>query len=536
MNIKSIIILIALIVLTQPLFSYNKNVVKTTLRSVAEDIVTKSGVSLLSEQIQEEALKEQANSSEDNCLDDSCLMDTGKMLAAQMLFIVKISDMGKDNFMFKISYIDLETNENISTRSEFYTGVIDNTEKLFKFSKKFLSTMAIDLNKTQKKSRLAMIKIIFVSNNNNNENDKNKDIPKYIISFKTKYDPVNIYDGEKLLGISPLKTLIDSGEHKFSFEKKGYKIVTIKKSINQKLTIKEIPFKKILLLTINSEIKEGTLFIDGADYGDLDNGGLKVKLPIGKYTIFVKNDKSKTETETLFLKRNKKIFLEKLYIVKIKTKKESKLFLEDKYYGLTPLVFSIKKGVYKIKLHNETIEKEFKLNVSKSKEFYFPMDKKFNWVEFNLGTNYIHKFFSGKENNNHLLLGGNIKLFNWYFKYFNIDILGAGFYFGLNSYKLFKIHILNLDFKILKDLKIDLSLGPFLGDTLMLYDNKKDYYISYGGIDFKYNRKIMNHIYLNVEMSIYYGATNSQKSLYNPTDNSMDNGFIFSSIVGLNFN
>ena len=43
---------------------------------------------------------------------------------------------------------------------------------------------------------------------NNKNSDSDGDEKKYFLEIKSKYDPVNIYDGKKLLGISPLKVRI----------------------------------------------------------------------------------------------------------------------------------------------------------------------------------------------------------------------------------------------------------------------------------------------------------------------------------------
>ncbi len=103
-------------------------------RSGVEESLTENKYSLISEEVQEETLKEQAIQRNKECLEESCLVDTGKMLAARGLFIIEVIK-SKNDYLFKIKYINLETAETLKTKSLIYTKDIDNAQNLLDFAK-----------------------------------------------------------------------------------------------------------------------------------------------------------------------------------------------------------------------------------------------------------------------------------------------------------------------------------------------------------------------------------------------------------------
>ena len=330
------------------LYSYSQKAVKTTIRSAAEEVITKVGFSLLSEDVQNEALKEQASQTGDgDCIDDSCLMDTGKMLAAQRLFLIKISDLGNYNYMFKISDINLETNEKLSVFSKIYRGELSDVNKLFDFSKSFLKVL---------------------SQNNN------------------------------------------------------------KKSLTQ-------------------------------------------RIPVMLEVIFDFDDNAK---EKEFSIKDNKI------------KKESKLFAKPK----------------------------------------------FNFINTEFETTYIHSSFDFQKNSEHFLTGIKVSLLNWSWKFVDFALIGGGFYLGLDDYKMFSLHLFKLDFKI-SNFKINFAIGPFLGDYYNLYDNIQDSYLSYGGMSFEYDKKLKKYLSVFIKTYYYLGCKNSQKSFYDKDDNSMEDGSFWGLNIGL---
>ncbi len=516
------------------LYSYNKVNVNKTVGTTAEDIITKLGFTLLSKDIQNETLKEQATKSETgSCLDDSCLIDTGKMLAAKRLFVIKIVEIKKDNYMFKISYINLETDTNLFTSSKLYNGSLDDSKKLFNFSKEFLSSLKrskkVVIN--NKKKIPAMFQIIFQIIEKDESNKK-----EYKIEFKTKYDPVKIYDGVNLLGKSPNSFNIKEGLHTFIFEKDGYLRAERKIKVNRDISIKHISFKKAITLIINSRIKDATIYINGVDRGELNNGKLKLNLAIGKYEIVLDKNGKKIH-KTIDLNKNTSIQFYDFdgpFPIKIKTDTKSKLFYNKKLIGFTPQVIELKKGEHKIRLYNKNSGyKEFDIKVIKPDSFSFNMSKSFKYIDLSLKSSYIYTDFPFQRESSHTLLGVDLKLFNWSWKSFDIDIIGGGFYFGLNDYKMFKFHLFNINYKPIKNLKINIAIGPLLGNFINLYDNIQDSYNTYGGIKIEYNKIFNNIFYLKVESSLYFGNKNSKNSFYSENNNDMDNGFLFSTSLGV---
>ena len=536
-------LLVFIFLINMSLMSYNPKTVKTTLRSAAEEVITKSGFSLLSEQIQNEALKEQSTQTEDECIDDSCLMDTGKMLSAQRLFLIRVNDLGKENYMFKITHINLETNEQVSVRSEIYTGDLADTAKLFNFSKKFLLGISSDVKKStenienteenkEAEGIPAMLELLFEVKSDKEEENNEK---KHFLLIKTKHDPVNVYEGKKLLGISPLKMQIKEGFYTLIFQKEGFELTEKKFKLSQDREITHIAFKKFIILTIKSKLKTGIIYVNGADYGEIKNHNLELKLAEGEYNITFKKEGYEDVTKKVILKQSDKINFDKIYKnggpypITINSKIKSSVFYKNKNMGETPLEIQLKKGKQKIKLYNELAGyNNFTINVSKPDSFYYKMDKKFTYAELSLGTSYIYSNFPFQQESSHLLFGFDIKLIKWSWKNFDIDILGGGFYTSFKKDKLIKFHILGFDYKLTQNIKLNMSLGPLFGDFLNLYNNEQDTYITFAGIKAEYNKSFMDIFYIKADTSLHYGRKNSEKSFYSKEDDSTDGGLLFS--------
>jgi len=516
-------------------FSYNKKIVETTIRSAAEETITKSGFSLLSEEIQNEALKEQGAQTEDgDCIDDSCLMDTGKMLAAQRLFLVKVSDFGNSNYMFKIIHMNLESNETISVRSEIYNGDLNDVNSLFKFSKKFLSSISREVKNNNKELIPVMLQLLF-------DVKSTDDVKKHILTLKTKYDPINVYEGKKFWGVTPLKIPMNEGVHSFIFEKLGYE--SLKKDIKviRDLNVSHIPFKKAIILTVKSKLKDADVFVNRADAGSLKNGELKLTLKSGKYEIRV----SKKGYESKTLKINLSDYIKKPldfgeiykkggpYPIKIKTGVRSKLFINDKFLGFTPIEVKLKSGTYKLNLYNDIANnKKFEIKVSKPSEFYYKMNNGFSFIDINLNSMYLYTSFPWQKKSSHFFFGIDAKLFIWNWKYFDIDIIGGGIYQAFDQEIFHKLHLFEVNFKPIENLRINIAIGPFLGDFID-YDNVEDLYRTFGGLKIEYRKVFGGLWYLNFETAAYYGTKNSEHSYYSSNDNSMDNGWLFSGSLGV---
>jgi len=191
--------------------------VNKTLRSAAEQIITRKNFTILDLSIQSEALAEQAKANEDECIDDTCLMDTGKMLAASRIFIVKISMLGKNQYLFKITHMNLETNEMLKSQSEIYQGDLNDFSKLFAFGRKFFQTIFQD-EEVQKGEKIPVMLQIMVDK----EKQEDDGIETVLLTIKTPYDPVNVYHGGENFGITPLTVKVPKGTYLLKFKKEGY--------------------------------------------------------------------------------------------------------------------------------------------------------------------------------------------------------------------------------------------------------------------------------------------------------------------------
>ncbi len=191
--------------------------VNKTLRSAAEQIITRKNFTILDQSIQDEALAEQAKANEDECIDDTCLMDTGKMLAANRIFIVKISTLARNQYLFKITHMNLETNEMLKSQSEIYQGDLNNFSKLFEFGQKFFKTIFQD-EEVQKGEKIPVMLQIMVDR----EKQEDDGVETALLTIRTPYDPVNVYHGGESFGITPLTVKVPKGTYLLKFKKKGY--------------------------------------------------------------------------------------------------------------------------------------------------------------------------------------------------------------------------------------------------------------------------------------------------------------------------
>jgi hypothetical protein len=378
-----------------------------------------------------------------------------------------------------------------------------------------------------------MLQLSFEMNNTD-------DLKKHILALETKYDPVDVYEGNKFLGVTPLKIPMDEGVHTLVFEKQGYEPLERDIKVIRDLKITRLPFKKAIILTIKSELKDANVLINRADVGNLKNGVLKVTLKGGDYEITLSKKGYEPKTLKINLKKDgtvldfKEIYKKGgPYPVKIKTDIRSKIFINDKFIGVTPYEIRLKTGDYKLKLYNDTAnEKTFKIKVSKPSEFYFKMNKGFSFITTCFTTMFLHTKFPWQKNSNHFFLGVDLKLFTWNWEYFDMDIIGGGLYKTLEGNFFYKLHLFEVNFKPIENLKINIAIGPFFGDFLD-YDNIRDLYRTFGGLKIKYFKKINGFWYLNFETAVYYGTKNSEHSYYSSNDNSMDNGWLFSGTLGV---
>ena len=126
-----------------------------TFRSGAEDSLTAQGYVLISKQQQDEALMEQSKQRKSDCYDDACLVDTGKMMAAQMIFIIDINKT-ENQYIFKVRLLDLETGSIKRTVTKIYKERLTDVDKLLSFSKE-LTNESLGVN--VRKGPVALFKV-----------------------------------------------------------------------------------------------------------------------------------------------------------------------------------------------------------------------------------------------------------------------------------------------------------------------------------------------------------------------------------------
>ena len=474
--------IILLILIAATVFASQKGYkkLKKTLRSAAEQVITKKGFTILDPKIQEEALKEQnTDAVEDDCIDDACLMDTGKMLAAQRLFIIRITKLGENQFLFKIIHTNLETNEMLASQSEVYTGKLSNYNDIFYFGQKFFKTI-FEGNKSSafsfaqasgtsgnKEKIPVMIETVVEADSAEDE----KKGEKFILSINTNPDGVNIYNGNKIIGISPVTLQLPAGVYNLTFHKKGYDRLERKVELfkNEKIDIKQ-------------------MYHEGGPYP-----------------------------------------------VTIKTKLPSKLYYKGKLIGETTRTIDLKSGNHKIELENDVAgRKFFNIEVNGVSEKTFAMNYGFKWAKIGLNTEYWNMKFDNQTTSNVFLFGINSSLFIWNWKYFEIDALGGGFSFGLNKMMSWRFHVAGITVKPLKNLTLNLSAGPLLGDFIRIYDNDKNIWLTYAGAKIGYRYNINNLIGIKLYSSFYYGASNSKESSYtNTKETDTDKGFMINLGFGI---
>jgi hypothetical protein len=354
--------------------------VNKTLRSAAEQIITRKNFTILDQSVQDEALSQQSESNKDECIDDSCLMDTGKMLSASRIFIVKISTLGKNQYLFKITHMNLETNEMIKSQSEIYQGDLNNFSELFSFGRKFFQTIFQD-EEIQKGDKLPVMLQIMVDR----EKPEDDGVETFLLTIKTKYDPVNVYHGGESFGITPLTVKVPKGTYLLKFKKEGYDDAETKYELNKD---SKLFFNKLYT-------KDGPYPIT-----------ITTKLPS---TFKYKKEMGDTP-KTIWLKKGK-----------------HKIELENDIAGV----------------------KNFNIDVTTEENFNFKMNMGFSYVNLAPNFEFWYQSFPWRQESTYLLLGIKARFFVWSWKYFDLDIIGGGFSMNMQFDKIYswQFHILEFNIK-----------------------------------------------------------------------------------------
>ncbi len=235
-------------------FNLGNNVIDT-FRSGAEDSLTSQGYLLISKEQQELALREQAEQRDSDCYDDACLVDTGKMMAAQMIFIITITKMKKD-YIFKVRLVDLETGSTKKTVTDVYTKRLSSAIDLLKFSKK-LTNRALGIDKEKEKLKLKEER-----EKNSNYINKNRTTIELanLIEIVVNSEPsgATVYFDGKFAGKTPTSIKMVKGKHKFKLTMKNFEDYSFEREyyINKNENIKlDTKYYKIYIKTVPDRAK-----------------------------------------------------------------------------------------------------------------------------------------------------------------------------------------------------------------------------------------------------------------------------------------
>jgi len=259
------------------------NKVVNTFRSGAEDSLTAQGYSLISKEQQEEALEQQAEQQKSDCYDDACLVTTGRMMAAQMIFIINISKMEKE-YIFKARLVDLETGSTKRTVTQIYKGRLSSASDLLKFAKE-LTNEALGI----KKEKTEVIATTILSPNTNVA-----DLIK--MEFYSTPKRAKVYIDGHFIGKTPAQAKITKGKHKFKLMLDDYEDYIFENEVyidkRERINLKS----KYIFVTLKTEPKNANIYLD--------------KMLIKKSPATLKILKNKHKIE-IYLKNYEKYFIEK---------------------------------------------------------------------------------------------------------------------------------------------------------------------------------------------------------------------------------
>ncbi len=250
-------------------FNLNHKVI-TTFRSGAEDSLTAHGYMLISQEQQEEALEEQANQRKSDCYDDACLVDTGKMMAAQMIFIVNVTKM-KNEYIFKARLIDLETGSTKRTVTKVYKGRLSSASELLKFAKELTDEALADLveqlsNEDVKNDNENIPQKEIKSINYSSYKKTNSSLKKYWLTLDT-ISETKIIDFDSFLGATLSIANIRYKKMNYSIFKIGYLKSFITNSSRLRIGLVAVDYYPIKNMFLNFNFES----IFGASDFSLDN-------------------------------------------------------------------------------------------------------------------------------------------------------------------------------------------------------------------------------------------------------------------------
>ncbi len=330
------------------------NEITKSIKTSAESILTDYKYLIIDEQVQNQALKEQSEQRKKECYDESCLVDTGKMLAASKLVIIEIFAENK-KYKFVTSVIDIETGSKIATNTNWFKDDITDGELLDNAVKEFMLNLINKTTKTVTDDVLSEIKTNkIISPVTIEKLDKNKNANgKYIVTIKSNPENADVFDltENKFLGKTPLVIETEEGDLSLSvegtenYEKQKY-LLSVEENINLNFNLTSL-LKKVKFKINHPNSK---IFING-DYKATTklNEDCIVDIKKGINSLRIEKEDFEPVVSEINLEDDTTIsydLISKVYYLTVKSPQNNvKIYLNDEYINLTPVILKLKKNV-----------------------------------------------------------------------------------------------------------------------------------------------------------------------------------------------
>ncbi len=336
------------------------------IKGAAESAVTKSGFILIDPQAQEEALKEQAEQRKKDCYDNECLVDTGKMLAANKIVKLEITELTVgEKYRFVLFVLDVESGAKIGTNTFIYSGTLDDIEKLDLFIRE---NMIKELLPLSGKDDNSQSKISTTTNNTNiqdsssvtviTQNKASDSEGKYQAELTSSPKGAEIYDditGE-FWGTTPLKLSMKAGTYKISIDA-GEKFKGEKRSftVEGNSSVNIVLKSRFHSIQVTSEPKGAKIYFDSLNNYKGLTPSADLQIEEGTRKIYVVKRGYKTVEKTVTVLKPESIHFEMpLDISELTLRSEplgAQIFINNEANGTTPRKIKLANNeTYKIKL------------------------------------------------------------------------------------------------------------------------------------------------------------------------------------------
>jgi len=417
-----------------------------TFRSGAEDSLTAHGYVLISRQQQDEALLEQAKQSKSDCYDDACLVDTGKMMAAQMIFIIDINKT-EEQYIFKIRLLDLETGTVKRTVTKLYKERLSDVDKLLTFSKKLTN------------------EVLFI-------NKKQNAVALFKVNINSSKPGASVYIDSELVGKTPLLARVGKGRHKFKISLDKYDDVIYNEEIrgDSSKMVKLTPI--LYLYKISSNPSKAKVYLN-EEYKGLTPLDIKLDLTaIGSSITIVKKNfykyKHKINKDNLDKGLNLNLVeLDKFKLIVNVNHSDAKIIISNEELGKFDLKSGesneLYKGLYSLIIKKKDF-KTYNNYIELTKDIEKDVEIIRNYVKY-LKIQAITDVTVAK-NLLYLGVGAGVEVFNYVNGNREITLFGANFYRNMADKYFYSDIYSNIKWEIVSGLSLGVNLSLILGDEV----------------------------------------------------------------------